>query len=69
MLQWNFATRVIVHKIVDSAKKPKRSHPPEPNRWGIPPVMAFLWQDNNTVHLLSTVHDLGKSTSLVEKLR
>jgi len=69
ILQWNFATGVIVREVVDSAKKPKGSQPPEPNRWGIPPVMAFLSQDNNTVHLLSTVHDLEKSTSWVEKLR
>jgi len=68
MLQWNFATGVKVLEVVDSAKKPKGSQPPKPNRWGIPPVMAFLWQDKNTVHLLSTLHDLEKSTSWVEKL-
>jgi len=31
--------------------------------------MAFLWQDNSTVHLLSTVHNLDLTTSWVEKLR
>ena len=42
MLQWNFATGVIECEIVDSTKKRNASQPPEPNRWEIPPVMAFL---------------------------
>ena len=37
-------------------------------QWGIPPVMVFLWQDNSTVHLLSTVDNLD-SSAWVEKMR
>ena len=65
LLEWNFATGVVVHEIRDT---PKNAKAEQPSQWGIPPVMVFLWQDNSTVHLLSTVHNLD-SSAWVEKMR
>jgi len=56
--EWNFATGVVVHEVRDTPRKAKVD---QACQCGIPPVMAFLWQDNSTVHQLSTVHNLDCS--------
>lgn len=66
ILEWNFATGVVVRQVQDTARKTKMDQ--LPSKWGIPPVMVFLWQDNSTVHLLSTVHNLDPD-AWVEKMR
>lgn len=65
LLEWNFATGVVVQEVRDTPRKGKVE---QACQWGIPPVMAFLWQDNSTVHLLSTVHNFDIS-AWVEKMR
>ena len=37
--------------------------------WGIPPIMVFLWQDDSTVHLLSTMHNLDSSAEVEKEMR
>lgn len=64
ILKWNFATGVVVQEV---RNKPSKGKAKQACQWGIPPVMAFLWQDNSTVHLLSTVYNLD-SSAWVEKM-
>ena len=64
LLEWNFATGVVVQEV---RNKPSKGKAGQACQWGIPPVKAFLWQDNSTIHLLSTVHSLDSSV-WVEKM-